>query len=366
MIYLLFHKYFSMETTTDIVSQVHIRTAAAFAMSVFFSLVAYPVIIRKFKKRKYNQKIREYNPEAHILKRETPTVGGLVIISSTLLSCLTWANMKNVEILITLLTLVAFGAIGLYDDIKKISESGSNGLIGKHKFALQIIAGIAIIAVYSLSCKPDHSFLNIRLSLLSVHVFTYKASFFQYICLALFLIIGTSNAVNLTDGLDGLAIVPAIISSILFLIILTMKSFNLAASDCDSLFFIEEKLELSVYCGAAAGAYLGFFWYNSYPASIFMGDTGSLAIGASLAVIAILTKNEIASSLINSVFLIETLSVIAQVVFFKVTNGKRIFKMTPLHHHFELKGYSETKITTRFWSVSMLIGALSFFFANLK
>ncbi len=333
---------------------------AAFT-SLVFTLFLYPWLISRMQHFKIKQEIRNNGPLAHLQKKGTPTMGGILILCAVSLSVLLWADLRNIGIWLLLFITLGYGAIGFYDDYQKIKKQNSIGLSGKWKLTWQVLIGLIALLIYAqdFSSLPFSS--QITLPFISVDKFQINIGTPLYLIFALFILVGTSNAVNLTDGLDGLAIGPVIISSFAFLILAyvagaTIADFNIAKYL--HIQGVDEAFELSVFCAAIVGAGIGFLWYNAYPALIFMGDVGSLALGGSLGLLAILTKNEILSALLHGIFLIEALSVILQVACFKLT-GKRIFKMAPIHHHFELKGWPEPRIIVRFWIISIVLALLA-------
>jgi phospho-N-acetylmuramoyl-pentapeptide-transferase len=292
--------------------------------------------------------VREDTPEQHQKKKGTPSMGGLLILLALLVSVLLWADLSNWMLLTATGLTVGFGAIGFADDYLKKRLKNSKGLPGKQKLALQIL--LLSITAFLIGHKID---THLALPFLAVERFNPDISWL-YIPFAFLVVMGTSHGVNLTDGLDGLAIGPSIIAAATFLV-LAYASGSII-SDFDVAHYLRivhlpGANELAVFCAALAGAGAGFLWFNAYPAEIFMGDVGALAIGGALGSVAVLTKNEFLSAIIHGLFLAETLSVMAQVASFKTT-GKRIFKMAPLHHHFELKGWPEQKVVVRFWLIS--------------
>lgn len=325
-------------------------------------------------------KVREDTPERHQIKHGTPTMGGVFILGTVALCTALWADLTSPAVLATLAVLLGFGAIGFVDDWRKITRKNSRGLAGRRKLLCQCLVLVATGCALYVTHPGGGTGLqalaldsHITLPLTPTRAFNIDLGLW-YLPFAMFLIVGTSNAVNLTDGLDGLAIGPTIVSSATFLIlcylgglVLTINSaqghvdFNVA--DYLSLAHIEAGGELSIICAAMVGAGLGFLWYNTFPATIFMGDVGSLGLGGALGTLAVLSKHEVLSAVIHGVFLMEALSVITQVASFKLT-GRRIFRMAPIHHHFELKGWAEPKIIVRFWLIAIILSLTSL--ATLK
>jgi phospho-N-acetylmuramoyl-pentapeptide-transferase len=327
-----------------------------------------PWFIRELKVRQYGaSNVREDTPETHKRKSGTPTMGGGLIIFSLCIATLLFADLTSRYVWMVLTVTLGFGAIGFSDDYLKLSKRNSKGLPGKRKLVGQTAVFLLAFGLFAV----DWSNFTLRIDT-SLGVPFVSTRIFQpdigwlYVPFAWVVIVGTSNAVNLTDGLDGLAIGPTIVSSLTFGILAyvagtTIAGFNLA----DYLYIPQVKgaQEMAVFCAATAGSGIAFLWYNTYPASVFMGDIGALALGGALGTLAVLTKNEVASVLLHGVFLAETLSVMIQVASFKTT-GKRVFKMAPIHHHFELKGWAEPKIIVRFWITSILLALVTL--ASLK
>lgn len=347
------------------------RIPAATISALVVTLLFFPMFIDWLRRKQGGaDNVREDTPEQHQKKRGTPTMGGVFVLASVLLSTLLWADLRNGYVWAVLCVLVGFGAIGLVDDLAKVLRKSSKGLAGKRKLFWQVavLGAVAVVFLFAPSAEwfvPQVSF-DTRVSLPFVSVRWFHPDIgWLYLPFAFLVVMGTSHAVNLTDGLDGLAIGPTIVSAATFLVlsyaaglVLTFSfhgdwvDFNVA--DYLNIPHLPGTGELAIVCGAVAGAGVGFLWYNTFPASVFMGDVGSLALGGALGAIAVLTKNEFLSAVIHGVFLFEALSVIAQVVSFKTT-GKRVFKMAPVHHHFELKGWAEPKIIVRFWIISFLL-----------
>jgi phospho-N-acetylmuramoyl-pentapeptide-transferase len=308
--------------------------------------------INKLRSSQLKQYIREDGPSSHYSKKGTPTMGGCIILSITIISLLLWAKLDNFYISVCIFVLLAYGLIGFTDDYLKTIRKSSKGLSARNKILLQIIA--ALIVSLSLYFHPgyDHNltipfFKNIKPDL-----------GLWYIALAAFFIVGFSNAVNLTDGLDGLAIGPVTIAFLSYLIFAFVSS-NVNVASYLQIPYVAGNGEMTVLCGAVLGAGMGFLWYNTYPAEVFMGDVGSLPLGALLGTVAVITKQELVLLLVGGLFVFETLSVIFQVAYFKITGGQRIFRMAPIHHHFELKGWPESKVTVRFWIIAIILSLLS-------
>jgi phospho-N-acetylmuramoyl-pentapeptide-transferase len=326
--------------------------------ALVISLIVGPHMIRRLSRYKIGQSIREDGPQSHFSKAGTPTMGGALILVSVAISTLLWADLGNRYVWVTLLVTLAFGGIGFIDDYKKLVLRNSKGLAARHKYLGQSLFGFAAaIYLYHTASLPAETmfivpfFKNILLDM----------GWF-YVAMTYFVIVGTSNAVNLTDGLDGLAIMPTVMVAG-GLGIFAYASGNLHFAEYLGIPFLPRAGELVVFCGALVGAGLGFLWFNTYPAQVFMGDVGALALGAGLGVLAVLVRQEIVLVIMGGVFVMETLSVMLQVLSFKMT-GKRIFRMAPIHHHFELKGWPEPRVIVRFWIITVIL--VLFGLATLK
>jgi len=318
--------------------------------ALIISLILGPYIISYLKNKQFYQSIREDGPQSHLDdKNTTPTMGGIIIISSVVISTILWSDLSNSYILTLLFGILGFGAIGFYDDYKKLIKRNSDGIKGRLKLFLQIIfASIITIFLYL--------FMDTG-SIQSVSPFLKDNSFYLgilFIPWAIFILVGSSNAVNLTDGLDGLAILPCILIASAFVIFSYVHG-NINISEYLLIPYIEGTGEIAIFAASLVGAGLGFLWFNSYPAEIFMGDCGSLSLGSSLGLLAIILKQELAFAIMSGIFVAEALSVIIQVASFKLRKGKRVFKMAPLHHHYELSGLSEPKIIMRFWIITFIL-----------
>lgn len=355
------------------------RIPAAALTALALSLCFFPRFIDLLRTLQHGAtKVREDVPERHQIKHGTPTMGGLFILLVVGLSSLLWADLRNAYVWASLAVLFGFGAVGGVDDWRKITRRNSRGLAGRRKLSLQLLILVAVALGLAWADAGRGLLLDTRLTLplVSTRAFTLDLGY-AYFALAAWIVIGTSNAVNLTDGLDGLAIGPTIVSAATFTLlayvagtVLTAVSpggvrvdFNLA--QYLNLAHNEAAGELAVVCASIVGAGFGFLWYNTFPATVFMGDVGSLALGGTLGTVAVLSKQEILSALIHGVFLVEALSVIFQVASFKLT-GRRIFRMAPIHHHFELKGWAEPKIIVRFWLVSIVLALMSLLSLKLR
>ena len=331
------------------------RAGGAVLTALLFVFLFGPAIIDKLRASQgKGQPIRDDGPQSHILtKKGTPTMGGLMILSGLVVSTLLWANLANPHVWIVLAVTLGFGAIGFADDFLKIKHGSANGgLSGRMRIALEaVIAGAAVIVLTQL----DASAASKALAMPFFKDLVINLGWF-FIAVGAFVIVGAGNAVNLTDGLDGLAIVPVMIAAATFSLIAYLAG-NIVFSDYLQIRHIAGAGELAIVCGALIGAGLGFLWFNAPPASIFMGDTGSLALGGMLGTIAVATKHEIALAIIGGLFVLEAVSVIVQVISFKLT-GKRIFRMAPIHHHFEQLGWTEAQIVIRFWIIALVLALI--------
>ena len=332
-------------------------------LSVFTSLAIVLLIggpfIKFFSNQKIFNPIRDDGPEDHIVKKiGTPTMGGVIILFGLLISVLLWADLSNINILFCIYITVSFGLLGAFDDFKKIKYSNSSGISSKLKITLQIL--LAVIGVSLFVYYADfQNMTNLYFPFFKNLIINLGWFFIPF---SVFVIIGSSNAVNLTDGLDGLATVPVILVAACFAFISYVTG-NIVFSNYLQIPYIEGTGEISIFCGAIIGSCLGFLWFNAPPAKIFMGDTGSLSLGGSLGAVGIITKHEIVLAIIGGLFVLEAVSVMVQVISFKLT-GKRIFKMAPIHHHFEKKGWPESTVVIRFWIISIILAMIGL--ATLK
>ena len=332
-------------------------------LSVFTSLSIVLLIggpfIKFFSNQKIFNPIRDDGPEDHIVKKiGTPTMGGVIILFGLLISVLLWADLSNINILFCIYITVSFGLLGAFDDFKKIKYSNSSGISSKLKITLQIL--LAVIGVSLFVYYADfQDMTNLYFPFFKNLIINLGWFFIPF---SVFVIIGSSNAVNLTDGLDGLATVPVILVAACFAFISYVTG-NIVFSNYLQIPYIEGTGEISIFCGAIIGSCLGFLWFNAPPAKIFMGDTGSLSLGGSLGAIGIITKHEIVLAITGGLFVLEAVSVMVQVISFKLT-GKRIFKMAPIHHHFEKKGWPESTVVIRFWIISIILAMIGL--ATLK
>jgi phospho-N-acetylmuramoyl-pentapeptide-transferase len=369
--YLLYHtlqRYFS---PLNVFRYITVRTVYASLTAMFLALVFGPWLIRRLRELQIGQFIREEGPQEHKKKAGTPTMGGILIVFSTAVPTLLWADLANPFVLLTLFALLGFAAIGFIDDYAKVSKQRNLGLTAKKKIYFQVFVSVVVgvvllvLATYSAySTQFMFPFLKRFHPDLVVHTFLnpshfgghfWPLAFLPFLVAIAIVIVGSSNAVNLTDGLDGLAIGCTVIAAGA-LTVLTYVSSNYRWATYLEIQYIPRVGELTIFCGALVGASLGFLWYNAHPAEIFMGDVGSLSLGGALGTIAVIIKQEILLFFVGGIFVIEALSVILQVGSFKL-RGKRIFRMAPIHHHFELLGWSESKVIVRFW-IAALVFAL--------
>jgi phospho-N-acetylmuramoyl-pentapeptide-transferase len=328
------------------------RAAMATVTALLISFVLGPWLIRRLRVLQHGgDTIREDTPARHRLKAGTPTMGGLVILAALIGSTLLWANLLNLYVWLAVLLTLGFGLIGLLDDLRKLRTR--KGLAASRKFGAQIlVVGVLAVALYA--WPPDGFSTGLAIPFFKGWLLTLGWLWVPFILLV---IVGASNAVNLTDGLDGLAVGPIVMAGGAFAIIAYLTG-NFRAAEYLRIINVKGTGELTIFCGALVGAALGFLWFNTYPAQVFMGDVGSLALGAALGTLAVLTKAELLLPLIGGIYVVEACSVIIQVASFKLT-GRRVFRMAPLHHHFELQGWTEPKIIVRFWILSFMLALLA-------
>jgi phospho-N-acetylmuramoyl-pentapeptide-transferase len=309
-------------------------------------------MIQKLQEMQIGQQIRDDGPQSHLAKKGTPTMGGILIILAVVVSTLLWTNLSDVYVWMILLVTIGYGLTGFIDDYRKLAGKSSKGVSGKTRLAAEIT--IALFVSMILYIKPG---FNSQITIPFFKTVLPNLGW-GYVLLSTFIIVGAANAVNLTDGLDGLAIGPVVICFATYLLFAYFAG-NVKVASYLQIVHVSGVGELTVFCGAIVGAGLGFLWFNAYPAEIFMGDVGSLSLGGALGTIAIITKQEILLVIVGGIFVMETFSVIFQVGYFKITGGKRILRMAPLHHHFELKGWAEPKVIVRFWIISILLALLA-------
>jgi phospho-N-acetylmuramoyl-pentapeptide-transferase len=350
MLYNILAPYAHKFHIANLFTYITFRSGVAVFVGLITSLVIGPKLIAYLKSIQRNgQPIREDGPDSHFNKVGTPTMGGLMIIASTLVSTLLLADLCNPYIWIVLFVMLIFGLLGFFDDYTKISKNNYRGISAKTKFVLQFLA--SLIAFFAIESFTEHDKVT-QLAFPFFKNFFIDLGLF-YFPFVMCVIVGSSNAVNLTDGLDGLAIGTTTIAISSFALISYLVGNSFYANYLQ-IIYVPHSGELTVFCAAIVGSSLGFLWYNSQPAEIFMGDTGSLSLGGVLGTISVITKHEIVLSIIGGVFVIETLSVIIQVYYYKLTGGRRMFLMAPIHHHFEKKGWKESKVVIRFWILAVI------------
>lgn len=356
MLYHLLYPLHDDHIFFNVFKYITFRTFCALLTSLFVYFMLGARWIAFLKKKQFGQIIRTDGPQSHLEKKNTPTMGGVLILGSMLTGVLLWGDLTNRFVWVCLFLMIGFGLVGLFDDLSKVLKKNTLGFRGQYKIvielALCLVAGLYLYGAGYLDTTLHFPFFKNLTPDIGI----------LYIYLTFLVVTGTSNAVNLTDGLDGLVTVPAI-SSFLTFGVLAYASGNVVIANYLQVPEVLGAGEVTILCGAMIGALIGFLWYNTHPAEIFMGDVGALGIGALLGAVALITKSEILLILIGGIFVLETVSVIAQVVSFKLT-GKRIFRMAPLHHHFELKGWKESKVIVRFWIISFVLAFLAM--ATLK
>ena len=326
-----------------------LRSALGVLTSLAIALIVGPYVIRRLNYHQIGQTVRQDGPQSHLSKSGTPTMGGALILISLLVTTLLWSDLSNPYVWIVIAVTVVFGAVGWVDDYRKVIEKDSRGLPARWKYFWQSLGGLGVaLVLYWLADQPAETQLFlpfIKTPVLNLGPF--------FIALTYFVIVGSSNAVNLTDGLDGLAIMPTVLVGAALGVIAYLTGHSNFAE-----YLLIPNItgagELVVFCGAIAGAGLGFLWFNTYPAQIFMGDVGALALGAALGTVAVITRHELVFFIMGGIFVLETVSVILQVASFKIT-GRRIFRMAPIHHHFELKGWPEPRVIVRFWIITVVL-----------
>jgi len=357
----------------NVFQYITLRAVLATLTALAISLLAGPLVIRKLTAYKIGQAVRNDGPQSHLTKAGTPTMGGALVLLSILTATLLWTDLSNRFVWAVLVVTFGFGAIGWVDDYRKVVKNNPKGLSARAKFFWQSLIGLAaaVYLAFAVSAPGSGQILDLFSSWVAsgfsmtlpakadliVPFFknvAYPLGVFGFIVLSYFVIVGTSNAVNLTDGLDGLAIMPAVMVAG-GLAVFAMVTGRVDYSRYLLFPYIPGAAELTVFCGALVGAGLGFLWFNAYPADVFMGDVGALALGAALGTVAVIVRQEIVLLIMGGVFVAETLSVMLQVLYFKWSGGKRIFRMAPLHHHYELSGWKESQVVVRFWIITMML-----------
>ena len=354
MLYWLLYPLRDVIPAFNVFRYITFRVVAAMVLALILSWLLGPWFIRQLRRLSVGQNIRDVGPQAHQVKAGTPTLGGLLILFATLVPTLLLGDLRNVYVWLVVIVTTAFGAIGFADDYLKVRNRRNLGLTARAKFLLQVLVGLAFgIALLVL---PAESGFNPTVTLPFIKRLVLHLGYF-YIPFVAFVLVGSSNAVNLTDGLDGLAIGATSVAAATYAIF-TYVAGNRLIANYLQLSYVPGVGEVAVFCGAMVGAGIGFLWFNSHPAEVFMGDVGSLSLGAAIGSVAVIAKQEILLVLVGGLFVMEALSVIIQVASFKL-RGKRVFRMSPLHHHFELSGWAEPKVIVRFWILSILFALLS-------
>lgn len=352
MIYHLLYPLHTAFSFFNVFRYITFRTVYATITALVICFLVGPWLIRKLQKLQIGQQIRDDGPQSHQIKKGTPTMGGILIIFAVVVSTLLWANLTVDFVWLILLVTVGFGLIGFIDDYNKLVGKNSKGLSGKTRLAGEILLALFVSVILYL--KPG---FNSQITIPFFKTVLPNLGW-GYVLLSTFIIVGAANAVNLTDGLDGLAIGPATICFATYVMFAYFAG-NIKVASYLQIPYVAGSGELAIFCGALVGASLGFLWFNSYPAEVFMGDVGALSLGGALGMMAIITKQEILLAIVGGIFVAETFSVIFQVGYFKLTQGKRMFRMAPLHHHFELKGWAEPKVIVRFWVISILLALVA-------
>lgn len=351
MLYHLLYPLHAQFSFLNVFRYITFRTVGATLTALLVSFIFGPWLIRKLGRLQIGQQVRDDGPESHLKKQGTPTMGGTMILFAISISTLLWSDLMNQYVWFVLIVTICFGIIGFVDDYLKVVKKNPTGLIPRFKMGGQLAVS-AVVALF-LYFQPSYN------TVLAFPFFKGLAPDlgWVYIPMVIFIIVGTSNAVNLTDGLDGLAIGPVMTASVTYLLFAYLTG-NIKIANYLQIQYVPGVGELSIFCGSMFGASLGFLWFNAYPAQVFMGDVGSLSLGGALGTVAVITKQEILLAIVGGIFVMEALSVIFQVGSFKL-RGKRIFKMAPIHHHFELKGWAEPKIIVRFWIISIILALMA-------
>jgi phospho-N-acetylmuramoyl-pentapeptide-transferase len=362
MFLLLFDLLKDVVPGANVLRYVSFRTLMAILTTIATSMVLFPEFIRRLRERNVGQNIRELGPESHQVKQGTPTMGGTLIVIASVVSVLLWGDLSNPMILMLIGTLTSFATIGFVDDFLKLKHGNSAGLSARGKLLFQFLAAGVVMGIFFGLVDGAMGYEHrLYIPFMRSDRYFLELPEWLYFLFTLFFIVGMSNAVNLTDGLDGLSIGPSIVALSTFLVLAYISSAKLGQFDFSKYLLIphvQSGSEMAVFCAALIGAAVGFLWYNAYPAQVFLGDVGALAIGAVLATLAVFTKAELMAVIIFGLFIWEMLSVIIQTTSYKL-RGKRVFKMAPFHHHLELKGWHESTITVRFWIISIFLSLVA-------
>ncbi len=343
----------------SVFNYITLRTVLATLTALGISFAVGPAMIRKLTAYKIGQSVRTDGPQTHLVKAGTPTMGGALILTSIAITTLLWGDLHNAYVWVVLLTTLGFGVIGWVDDYRKVVHRNPKGLSAKAKMFWQSIIALMVGGyLWNTATLPAHTELIVPF----MKFWVFPLTAFTFIAMVYFVIVGASNAVNLTDGLDGLAIMPTVMVSSALALFAYMAG-NVVFAKYLGIPYVPGAGELAVFCGGVAGAGLAFLWFNAYPAEVFMGDVGALALGAALGVVAVIVRQELVLFIMGGLFVMEAVSVMIQVASFKLT-GKRVFRMAPLHHHYELKGWKETQVVVRFWIITMMLVLLGL--ATLK
>ena len=357
MIYNLLHSIAENMSGLNVIRYITFRAMAAMLTALAIGIFSAPWFITKLKSLRVGQQVRNDGPQSHFSKSGTPTMGGVLILTAAIIPVLLWMDWYNPHLWLVLTIVLGYGAIGFWDDYLKVTKKNTKGFSGKARLALEFLIATAVCSAHYLIYQNSE-----------IHVPFFKELIFDvgwlYVPFAVFVIVGASNAVNLTDGLDGLAIGPIMTTAGTFLI-LSYVGGNSKFAEYLQLHYLRDTGELAIFCAALVGAGMAFHWYNTFPAQVFMGDVGSLPLGGALGAIAVFTKNEFLLVIVGAVFVVEALSVILQVGSFKL-RGKRIFRMAPIHHHFELKGWPEPRVVIRFWIISAILAIIGLMSLKLR
>lgn len=380
MFFWLYEMFFEQFSPLRVFSYPSFRIVAATTTALCITTLLYPWFIGKLRDRQVGEKIRADGPETHQVKAGTPTMGGILVLIALCVSTLLWMRFRNPLVWLTLFITLGYGALGFLDDVTKLraKNGGKRGLSELQKLLAQFsLAGVALAIFFWWVVPQDMGYnLNLYIPFLRVDRYYFELSATIYLILGLFVIVSTSNGVNLTDGLDGLAIGPVIIAAGTFTVLTYLSGFQIYVEGITSepvvvanilrIPQIDQVVDLAVICGSIVGAGIGFLWFNTHPASVFLGDVGSLSLGAALGSVAVFSKNELLSVIIFGIFAVELLSSFIQRMYFKATGGKRIFLMAPIHHHFEKKGWSEPQIVVRFWIIAIVLSLIALMSLKLR